>query len=491
VRASDKRARFVGLAAYEAAGGNVLRDLFEEDGGGWLEDVALLECLVADKLRMEAETVGAEGWKWIEVAATFPYGHDHGLRRLEGVPANLTSEEQASVDTLQAEYDTLQAKYEDADELPNEVDARLGEIEEALAAFENRADVFKSAEIVHAGAFVSIDGEGALQVERGYVRREDEAAFVATTVPDPEAGAATPDVDGGDQSAPPSQRATIRMAGQAGPDEEDDDDAIRPLPDRLVMELTAHRTLALRDAVACHPQVAMTAFLHKLCVDAFYQTYTPGCLEAGVRHVQLPGQTPDLKESHSAKSIADRHAAWKADMPTDEQALWDWLVVLEDASRLALLAHCASFGVNALFEKVDRYGGSGLTAHGLQRRFDQADRLARAVNLDMAEVGWRPTVDNYLGRVTKSRILEAVREAKGDAAGQLIDHLKKSEMAKEAERLLEDTRWLPEPLRLSEMQSPADLTDSSAQPLPEFLSGDEGQTTEVDGTEPAQAVAAE
>jgi ParB family transcriptional regulator, chromosome partitioning protein len=49
VRASDKRARFVGLPAYEAAGGNVLRDLFEEDGGGWLEDIALLERLVADK----------------------------------------------------------------------------------------------------------------------------------------------------------------------------------------------------------------------------------------------------------------------------------------------------------------------------------------------------------------------------------------------------------------------------------------------------------
>ncbi|MDH8340842.1 hypothetical protein QIH02_27765, partial [Klebsiella pneumoniae] len=47
VRASDKRVRFVGLAAYEAAGGSVLRDLFEEDGGGWLEDIALLERLVA------------------------------------------------------------------------------------------------------------------------------------------------------------------------------------------------------------------------------------------------------------------------------------------------------------------------------------------------------------------------------------------------------------------------------------------------------------
>ena len=69
----------------------------------------------------------------------------------------------------------------------------------------------------------------------------------------------------------------------------------------------------------------------------------------------------------------------------------------------------------------------------------------------MVQVGWRPTVDNYLGRVTKSRILEAVREAKGECLMQLIDHLKKSEMAKEAERLLEGTGWLPEPLRLAEV----------------------------------------
>ena len=40
VRASDKRAVFVGLEAYEAAGGQVLRDLFQSDDGGWLQDVA-------------------------------------------------------------------------------------------------------------------------------------------------------------------------------------------------------------------------------------------------------------------------------------------------------------------------------------------------------------------------------------------------------------------------------------------------------------------
>jgi ParB family chromosome partitioning protein len=491
VKASDKRARFVGLAAYDAAGGNVLRDLFEEDGGGWLEDIALLERLVAEKLRAEAETIAAEGWKWIEVAPSFPYGHDHGLRRLEGEPADLTIDEQVSLDALQAEYTALQEKYEDADEIPDEADTRLGELEEALAAFEDRPHVFDAAATPHAGAFISIDTDGTLHVARGYVRREDEAAFIAATVePNPGASATAPGADDGEQRAPAVQGSVITMAGQAAPDEEDDD-AIRPLPDRLVMELTAHRTLALQDAVAAHPNVAMIALLHKLCVDAFHRTSGPACLEAGVRHVHLSVQAPDLKESASAKSIAARHDAWKADVPADEAALWDWLVALDDASRLALLAHCVSFGVNALFEKVDRHGGPGITAHGLQRRLDQADRLARAVDLDMVEAGWRPTVDNYLGRVTKGRILEAVHEAKGESSAQLIDHLKKAEMAKEAERLLEGTGWLPAPLHVAAVASPLDGSDAPSEQLPEFLCGNEQEATDSNESEQPHAVAAE
>jgi ParB family chromosome partitioning protein len=54
VRASDRRARFVGIADYEAAGGIVLRDLFESDDGGWLQDPALLDRLVAAKLERGA-----------------------------------------------------------------------------------------------------------------------------------------------------------------------------------------------------------------------------------------------------------------------------------------------------------------------------------------------------------------------------------------------------------------------------------------------------
>ena len=107
------------------------------------------------------------------------------------------------------------------------------------------------------------------------------------------------------------------------------------------------------------------------------------------------------------------------------------------------------------------------------RRLAHADRLARAVNLDIAAAGWAPTVDNYLGRVPKARILEAVREANGDASAQLIDHLKKPEMAKEAERLLAGPRWLPEPLRTPCVQ-PTETEaegDGDAEGLPAFLAG--------------------
>ena len=103
VRATDKRARFVGVATYEDAGGMVLRDLFQGDDGGWLQDVVLLDRLVAERLEREAEAIRAEGWHWIEVAPEFPYGHSFGLRQLRGEQAPLTEAEEAEVDALRDE----------------------------------------------------------------------------------------------------------------------------------------------------------------------------------------------------------------------------------------------------------------------------------------------------------------------------------------------------------------------------------------------------
>lgn len=72
VRASDRRIQFIGLDAYEQAGGGVLRDLFEHDDGGWLEDIALLDRLVTEKLKAEADAIAAEGWRWVSLGVEFP-----------------------------------------------------------------------------------------------------------------------------------------------------------------------------------------------------------------------------------------------------------------------------------------------------------------------------------------------------------------------------------------------------------------------------------
>ena len=71
VSAGDRRAVLVGVEAYEAAGGRVTRDLFTEDRGGWLDDVALLDQLALQQLRALAdECVAREGWKWARRSST-------------------------------------------------------------------------------------------------------------------------------------------------------------------------------------------------------------------------------------------------------------------------------------------------------------------------------------------------------------------------------------------------------------------------------------
>ncbi|MDA9426219.1 ParB/RepB/Spo0J family partition protein [Bradyrhizobium sp. CCBAU 53380] len=487
VRGSDRRAQFVGLDAYQHAGGGVLRDLFEHDDGGWLQDVVLLDRLVTEKLKAEAETIAAEGWKWISVAVEFSYGHTHGLREIEGKPVDLSPEEQATIDALNAEQAKLEAEYQHADELPEEVDQRLGEIEAALAAFEDRPMLYDPTEIARAGVFISIDSEGRLSVNRGYVRPEDE---VQATDPDVGQGADASSTEG-PEVGPSVQRTVIAVAGSAPDAEEDDEDAAKPLPDRLITELTAHRTLALRDALAENPAVAFQAVLHNFVLTAFYRFASSGsCLEIGLRTPNFPVQAPGLRDSLSAKAVEARHEAWKARLPKTENDLWDTLTALDGGAQASLFAHCASFAVNAVYEPANRYNQGRVSAHGVRTRLDQADVLARAVGLDMVQVGWRPTVDNYLGRITKPRILEAVREAKGESSAQLIDHLKKADMAKEAERLLDGSGWLPEPLRLVDRNAEPLEQEGEAGPLPEFLADEEDQENGGD-EEPRQLDAAE
>jgi ParB family transcriptional regulator, chromosome partitioning protein len=432
IRGSDKRAQFVGIEAYEAAGGEVMRDLFQQDDGGWLQNPALLDRLVAEKLDRETDSVRSEGWKWVEIALDFPYGHTSGLRQISGEPVGMSDDETATATVLRSEYDRLEDAHAEAEELPEEIDQRLGEIEAALAALEERPVKYVPDEVARAGVFVSIDRSGILQIERGYVRPEDEPAGPEVQ---PDSHEDSNRVETGSQDD--AEVADISPSCPEERDDEEEEQGIKPIPDRLMTELTAYRTLALRDALAQDPDVAFLAALHALCLRLFYR-YTPeSCLEIDVKSVVFGSQAPGLNDAAVAKAVGERHRHWSEQLPRESAELWDTLSAFDPDSRGALFAHCVALSINAVYEPWNRR----------PRALAHADRIAEAVGLDVVTAGWSPTVDNYLGRVTKARVVEAVREARGETAAELIAHLKKGEMAERAQELLAGSGWIPEPLR--------------------------------------------
>jgi ParB family chromosome partitioning protein len=438
VRADDRRAVYVGAEAYEAAGGVILRDLFEQDSGGWFQDAALLEQLVFDKLKLDAETIRADGWKWVEAAISFPYGHTSGMRRVYAEPAEMSAEEIARYHAAKAEYDALDAKYAEMEEADQDIEDKLDQLGAELDGFSDRPQAYDPVQKAIAGAFVTLGANGQLQVEAGFVRPEDEPR-VQVDDDDEEA-------DGGDRDASQSDEDSANgvvvngRSTNGGSDaaEEPEEDGIKPLPERLVFDLTAQKTLALRNALASDVDIAFVTVLHALVLQVFYRFAKDSCLEVTMTSNSF-GQVQGLAETPWAKEIAERHDAWDRDLPDETTDLWEFLLGLDEASRKALLAHCVSLSLNAVVEPWNRRPGA--LAH--------ADALASTLGFDMVTAGWEPTVDNYLGRVTKARIVQAVREARGEDSAQLIDHMKKDLMAREAARLLEGSNWLAEPLRLA------------------------------------------
>lgn len=326
-----------------------MRDLFQQDDGGWLQDPLLLDRLVAEKLERGADSVRSEGWKWVEVAIDFPYGHTYGLRRISGDPVAMTDEEAAAAEALRAEYERLEQEHSDVDVLPEAIDQRLGEIETALAELDERPVQYDPDEIARAGAFVSIDASGVLRVDRGYVRPEDEPA-----IPEPEREADTRSDGTRSVTSAPADADGAQVAASLAEAEAEQEEGIKPIPDRLMTELTAYRTLALRDALAQDPDIAYLAALHALCLKLFYR-YTPeSCLDIDAKSVVFGNQAPGLSDAAIAKAVDERHRRWSEQLPRESAELWDALSAFDPDSRDALFAHCIALSVNAVYEPWNR-----------------------------------------------------------------------------------------------------------------------------------------
>ena len=420
VSVGDRRAVFVGAEAYAEAGGGILRDLFTEDGGGWFEDPALLDRLAAERLEDIAREVRQrEGWKWAEAHLDYP--HSHGLGRIYAHAVERSPEQTAQIAALSEEYDALVSQWEAVEELPAEVDARFKEIDAALEAYGD-SYAYDPDDLERGGVFVILGHDGQARIERGLIRSED-----AKAEPEPEA------MEDGGEGAP-----TFEGPGEQQPeDEAEEPDGLTPLSERLVLDLTAHRTVGLRAALGADATTALIAVVHAMALRTFYPAYDqPTCLDLKCISAYLDAHASGLADTPAGRQIAERHEAWAARMPLQSGDAWAFVAGLNGGELLDLMAHCASLTISALHNPMDRRPGAW--AH--------ADVLAKAVGLDMTTT-WTPTAASYLGRVTKARIREAVGEAASEEAAERISGLKKAEMAEAAEELLAGTGWLPTLLR--------------------------------------------
>ena len=264
--------------------------------------------------------------------------------------------------------------------------------------------------------------DGQVRIERGHVRPED----MPVVEPEPETPRHEGEAGEGDGDARPRE---------AEMEAEEEPDGLTPLSDRLVADLTAHRTAGLRDALADHPDVALMVVVHAATLRTFYGDASGTCADIRFLSASLVREADGIEDGKAAVSTAERHEAWAKQLPQNAGDLWAWLVEIDADSRSVLLAHCVGLTLNAV--------------HGWERRpaaWAHADTLAASIGLDMTAY-WTPTAGSYFGRVTKARIGEAVAEAVSEDAAQRIADLKKPAMADAAGAAVAATGWLPPLLR--------------------------------------------
>ncbi|MCW0001556.1 ParB/RepB/Spo0J family partition protein [Pararhizobium sp. YC-54] len=412
IKANDKRIRFIGgIEVYEAAGGAVKRDLFDEGNGGYALDVALVEKLVAARLEEEAEKLRAEGWNWVECVSVFLI-EAHAMPRVYPEAVALTDEQQGEKERLETKYSEL-AELIEAGVADDDAETRVEAIQTELAALAEAEEAYDPADIAKAGCYVLIDYYGDLSVERGFVRPEQIA--------DDQGEGALLDSTG---------------EGGTGPTEKQPEPSFT-LSAALTQELTAQKTAAIRAELAHSPDIALAAVVHAMLASLFnpYGSGEETCLEIKLTSENLETSIRNPAACKGIAAMDDLKENYGHIVPGNPRDLWDWCLEQPTATLLDLLAYAAARSVNAL--QLGHYERKKQRAH--------ADRIAEALKIDMSQ-WFEPTAENYFGRISKTGIEQAITEAKGAEFVAGVSGMKKADAAAYAERQTAGTGWLPGPV---------------------------------------------
>ena len=402
-------ARYVGVAAYEAAGGPVLRDLFadEHENGVWLEDPALLMKLALDRLQVAADEL-ATRWKWAEARIDVDWSDLARFGRVHPTPAEPTDEEKAEIEKLHVRHDELVNLDEDewTDELIEEsetIEPRLAEIQDAIKA---RA-VFKPEDMAISGCIVTVGSDGALQVVNGLVKPEDmPAADTAAGNPDASAQGAGAQHDGQQATSGIQSPAVSGPAmPHARPDPEAEARKEAGVGIGLADDLRAVRTTLVKAHLAEDFGAAFDLMLFQMGRAVFTPGYHDDALDIAVR------ETPDRPPLRANDDAFGDWSPGEAMLADRSSLRFDWLEIEDRAESFAALRALAPKDKKRLFAACVARTLNGQLAFEANARPETEATVAR-LDIEFAE-HVRPGADMFWSRVRKDRIMDVARRTLG------------------------------------------------------------------------------
>jgi len=458
--ASSSIGRFVGIEAYEAAGGVLLRDLFDDNAAAHMENPELLERLAVEKLQAAAKVFEAD-WKWVEVHLSVDYGAFRSFGRVYPQDIEPDADLLAEENALMAREEELAAANDGADWTDAEADEyyaiepRLREIE----ALQKARQPYAAADQAIAGCVVTIGHDGALRVEKGLVRPEDiPVATEQTEDPadgDAEIAVTRPNV------TPPTSSAPVPVSDPATTLRKADG-----ISASLADDLRASRQHILRAHLAADYDVAFDAMLYALCEQALSRSYGTEALNISISpflaqnreflHVDTVAQKmlDALEQDLAVEWITlekpdDFRAMSELPLP-QKQALFSWAVGLAVKPQLLSDNHPTPI----------------------------IEEIGARLDVDVAAC-WRPTASTYWGRVNKGHAVSMARKLVGDDYAEERSRERKGDIAAAMERAFAESaaetegfdavvasktaRWLPDGMAFKVAD---DLMETSNSPSP-------------------------
>lgn len=399
---------FVGEKAYVKAGGPVSHDLFKEVV--YFNDRELLVDLAIAKLKRAASKL-SEHWNWTEITIDTP--EYFLMERIEGHASDETNAIQAKIDAITEELEQLE---NEDDEWTDAQRDRFDVLERELTDAEDAAErslKYNPEEMALAGCIVTIGDDDKVEVIEGLVRKSEEKALREKALRE----LLSPQTTDTSSTTPGTNKLLGNEEGASG------------MSQALTDDLTTYRLNIAKRFLAIGGELeARDLLYYTLCMQTFNTHYWGAPLDLNIRETRPEHSLTKPDTGRALVELAEARSELPLDwLPIEDPAeRFQAFTELDHTAKITLMAYCVATSL------------AGSLAH-------TNSHPEIEVALKSLDIPWhkyfKPTVDNYLGRISKDELLNLGEQFFTDWRAEGAEKRSKKQLAEDIEGILagEDT----------------------------------------------------